>query len=114
MERQHQLAGESLLQGMLADERLELRDRLARQPPQQIGVDASLDRLQPQPVETGDLILCEGLVGEVLVGPTPPRGERLTELSEVAAGSVSRSERPSAIGRSNRTASISFGSTSSR
>ena len=64
---------------MLTNERLQLRDQLPRQAPLEVGIEPQLDRLQPELLETGDLGLGEGLVGELLEGPAPPESQRLTE-----------------------------------
>ena len=64
---------------MLTNERLQLRDQLTRQASPEVGIEPQLDRLQPELLETGDLGLGEGLVGEVLEGPAPPECQRLTE-----------------------------------
>ncbi len=64
---------------MLTHERLELRDQLASEATREVGVDAKLDRLQTELLETGDLGLRERFVREVLERSTAPERQRLTE-----------------------------------
>src|SRR5215211_1662250 len=64
---------------MLCDERLQLADQLRVPSELELGVDSLLDYTQAQLLETGDLALGEGVVGEVGQGPAAPECERLGE-----------------------------------
>jgi hypothetical protein len=72
-------------------ESLEFRDQLLRHAVAEIGLDASLEGIQPQLRETGDVRLCPTLVGVVLVGVPPPQAQRLAERHG-GAGRVYRHE----------------------
>ena len=59
MQGEHQLASQAFLQGMLTNERLQFGDQLSGHPPLEVGIDPSLDRLEAQLLEAGDLGLGE-------------------------------------------------------
>ena len=72
-------AEQALAEGMLGDERLELRHELRMLPEREVGVDPPLDRQQVQLLEARDRRLRERLVGEIGErGPAPER-ERLAQ-----------------------------------
>ena len=72
VERQHQVAVESLAQRCLAHERLELRDQLGISPVSQLGVDAVLEHRPPELVEPGRLPPEQPLVIRAVEGRSPP------------------------------------------
>src|SRR5262249_53288801 len=74
VEREHQLAAHPLAKGVLVDERLELADEIAGAAELEVGVNASLDGVQPQFLEAADLVLRERLEGEI--GKRRPSPER--------------------------------------
>ena len=65
VEREHQLRPQALSVGVLADQRLELPHHLGMAAERQLRLDQLLQGGDPQVVETGDLALGEGLVGEL-------------------------------------------------
>jgi hypothetical protein len=79
VEGHHQLGGETLPQGVLADQALELTDELVGESPPQIGVEAQTHGFETKLLEPPDLGLGEGLVGDVLVRPAPPQRQPLAE-----------------------------------
>jgi hypothetical protein len=79
IEREHQLRAKPFTEGMLADESLEFGGELDVAPECEIGVDAVLQRAEPQLLETEDLTLGERLVRDVGERGAAPECERLTE-----------------------------------
>jgi hypothetical protein len=79
VERKHQLRPQALTQGMLEHECVQLADQLGMAAGRKLGVDARLEGGQPQGVQTGDVRLDEGLVGEVGERRSPPERERLAK-----------------------------------
>ena len=77
--REHQLPGEPLPQRVLSRQGQQFRDQFAGEPPSEVGIDACLDRLQPELVEPRDLLLCERLICELLVGVPAPQRQRLPQ-----------------------------------
>ena len=116
VEGEHELGAQPLARGVLADERLELGDQGRVAAERQIGLDALLERQQPELVEPGDLGLRELLVGEVRERRAAPHVERLAgggreRRSRVAALERARDRRRAR--RSKRAASSWSGSMSS-
>ena len=64
---------ELLAQRVLRDERLELARDLGVAPQREVGLDAALERHEPELLEAGDLGLGERLVGEVRERGSPPQ-----------------------------------------
>ena len=91
VEREHQLAAQPLpaaaarLRGLRAR-----RPARAWRPASQIGLDPLLERDPAQLLETGDLGLSEGLVGEVGKRRAPPKRQRLGAASAAALSGSSR------------------------
>jgi Protein kinase domain len=81
VQREHELRPRPLAERMLADEGLELRDELGGAPECEVSVDASLERDEPQLLETKDLRLRERLVRDVGERRAAPESECLTENS---------------------------------
>ena len=79
VEREHELGAQVLVERMLDDQRLELRDQLAGAAEGKVGVEAVLHRLQPQLVQPGDLRRNGVLVQDVLERPPAPEGECSSE-----------------------------------
>ena len=79
VERQHELRAKPLAERMLADERLELCDELSVAPECEVGVDAPLERDEPEFLETEDLSLGERLVRDVGERRAAPERECVTE-----------------------------------
>ena len=79
VETEHQLAAKALPVGMLVDERLELGNEGRMTSTLKVRIDTGLDCRQSQLVETSDLRLSEGLVGEVGERRPSPQRERLAE-----------------------------------
>ncbi len=79
IEREHQLATETLAQRLLCDERLELGDERLVPSKREVRVDPLLERQEPQLFEALDLRLGEGLVREVRQRLASPQRERLAQ-----------------------------------
>ena len=90
VEREHQLPAEPLAAPVLGDQRLELGDELAMAPEREVGLDAVLERRQPQLLQPRHLGLRERLVADVLVGVPAPQPERLAEARLRRAGLAPR------------------------
>src|SRR4029079_16563318 len=73
IQREHQLSRETLAQRMLADERGELRDEFTGEATLEVCIEPELDRFEPHLLETADLGLGEGPLGEVLADTPPPQ-----------------------------------------
>ena len=86
VERQHELAAQTLAQRVRRDQRLQLADQVGMPAAGQLGVDALLERRQPQLLEPQDLRLRERLVGEVGERRAPPQGQRLAQLRGGSSG----------------------------
>ncbi len=102
---EHELGGEPFPQRMLPGQALELRHQLAVAPSCEIRLDTSLDGFETQLVEPADLCLGERLVGELLVGPSPPqlqgaaqgRRRRLRVLAQQCAPVVDQVLEPNRV-----------------
>src|SRR5207244_5216802 len=79
VEGDHQLAARPLAQRVVPDERFELREDLRVPAELELGVEALLERDEPQFLQARDRGLGERLVGEVGKGRTAPEPERLAE-----------------------------------
>ena len=77
IQRNHQLAPESLPEGELLDEALQLREHRPVSRALEIGRDPVFETHQAELLETGDLGRGEVVVGEVLKGTSAPEVERL-------------------------------------
>ena len=78
VQREHQLAAQPLAQRVLGDQRLELADELRVPAGGEVGVDALLERREPQLLQPRALGLRERLVGEVGERRPAPQRERLS------------------------------------
>ena len=115
VQRQHQLATQTLAQRMLCHERLELADQLGVPSAGEVGVDAVLEQCQSQLLEPADLPLRERLEGESASGrPAPELQRRPQLLGGAPAVFGGQASRPCAARRSQRSRSSSPGSTWSR
>ena len=79
IEREHQLAAQPLAQRVLSDERLELADELGAGTLLEVGVDALLERVEPQLRQPADLARRERLEGKVRQGRAAPERERVAQ-----------------------------------
>ena len=79
VEREHQLAAQALAEHVLGDERLELRHQVVMAAERQVGVDAILERGEPQLVQPGDLALRERLAAEIGQRLAVPQRERIAQ-----------------------------------
>ena len=77
VERQHQLAVDTLPQRIRGRELLQLRDELAVAAERELGVESLLERRQPQLLQTRDLRLGKRLVAEVLQRLATEQRQRL-------------------------------------
>ncbi len=86
----HELARESLPEGMRHRQRLELADCLEVPPGGEIGVEAHLQDEQAQLLEAGDLRIEDGVAVDVLEGTSPPQrlGESQRRCYVVRIGSA--------------------------
>ena len=84
VEREHQLAAQSLAERMLGHELLELADQLGAPAGSEVGVDPLLQRLQAQFLQPRDLLLRKRLVAELVEGRPLPQGERCAQRLGVA------------------------------
>jgi hypothetical protein len=75
VERKHQMATQPLTEGMRPDQLLNLRDELAMSPERKVGLDALLERGQPQLLQRGDRSLGEWLVREICEGRPSPQAQ---------------------------------------
>ena len=79
VQRHQQLRAQALAQRVLGDQRLELGHELRAAPEREIGVEAVLERHQPQLLQAGDLALAERLEREVGQRRAAPQRERLAQ-----------------------------------
>jgi len=79
VEREHQLSAESLADGVVAHERLELSDHAGVRPERKVRVDALLERREPQLLEPAPLRLHERLVRQIRERVAAPEVERLLQ-----------------------------------
>ena len=79
VQRRHQLAPEPLAEGVLGDVGLELRDEFVVAPECEVGVDAELDRTEPDLLEPRDRWPGELLVREVRERRAAPQRQRFAE-----------------------------------
>jgi hypothetical protein len=91
---EHQLCPQPLPVRMLGDQRLQLADELAVAAEREPGLDALLERREPQVVEPRDLRLRERLVGEVGERRAAPECHRLVEHRERPLGVARRQGTP--------------------
>ena len=84
IEREHQLAAQTLAERVLGDERLQLGDELVIAAESEVGVDSILERREAQLLEPRDLALCERLVPQVGQRLPAPKRKRLAENSSSA------------------------------
>src|SRR5439155_1584604 len=75
IEREHQLAAQALPKRVLRDERLQLADELLVAAKREIGVDTVGERRQVNLLESPDLRLRKGLVGEIRERRSAPERE---------------------------------------
>jgi hypothetical protein len=80
VEREHELPAEALPHRMARHEGFELRDELFGAPTRELRLDSIFDRRDAQLLEPDDLVLREGLVGEVAERRASPQLQRRTEL----------------------------------
>ena len=79
VERDHQLPAQLLPQGVIGDERLQLRHELAVVTELQLRLDPLFGRGETKLLQPGDLELWPLLVLELLERPSTPQRERLLE-----------------------------------
>ena len=79
VEREHQLAAKPLPERKPVDERLELGHEVSGASELEVGVDAALQGIEPQLLEAADLVLGEGLEGEVGEGRSSPERQRVAQ-----------------------------------
>ena len=79
IEREHQLAAQTLAKRMFGDERLELRYQLVMVAERQVGVDAIFGRGETKLLQSGDLAPCECLVPELGQRLPAPERKRLAQ-----------------------------------
>ena len=79
VEGEHELRAQPLLQWVLRDERLELRDEVDVPAERQVGVDPLDQRAQAKLLEPTDLVLGERLVGELCEWRAAPHRERFAQ-----------------------------------
>ena len=114
VEREHPLGPEVLAQRPPAGEVVELGDDLGVPTEREVGVDATLDRLQPFLLEPSDLAQERRFVGEVGERRSTPETERSPNQTDAPRGSPSTSAFARADVCSNSRASSSPGPTMSR
>ena len=79
VQREHVQRPQALAVRVLDRQRIELGDDLAMAAGAQVGVDARLERRQPQLVEAGDLTVEESVGLDVGVGVAAPHRQRLAK-----------------------------------
>ena len=79
VEREHQLAAQPLSEHVLGDERLEFRHKLVMAAERQVGVDAVLERREPQLLQPRDLALRLRLAAEIGQRLAVPQRERIAQ-----------------------------------
>ena len=79
VERLHQRAREALVERMLVDERLQLRDELGVAAEREVGLDSQLERGQTCSLEALDLRVRGRVVGEIRERLAAPEVERLAQ-----------------------------------
>ncbi len=79
VEREHQLTARTLAQRVLRHQPLQLADHLGVAPEGEVGVDAVLERREPQLLEARDRALGERLEREVAERRASPQPERLAQ-----------------------------------
>ena len=72
IEREHELSAKALPQGVLLNERFEFRDKRCVATGSEVAFDPLLEAGEHELLQTGNLVLCEWLVGEIRKG-RPPR-----------------------------------------
>ena len=90
VEGDQELTAQALAQRVLADERLELGDELRTAAEREVGVDAVLERHEPQLLQAPDLGLAERLVGEIGERAPAPERERLAQRARRRVGVAGR------------------------
>ena len=90
----HQLPAEAFAVGVSGDQPLQLRDESGVPAQLQIGVDALLERRQPELFEGRDLRLREGLVGEIHQRRSPPQPQRRAQRAALCPRQVRQLPRP--------------------
>jgi len=92
VERQHELAAQTLAKRMLGDHGFELADELSVRGEDQVGLDPVLEGREAKLLQAGDLGLSERLVREVGEGGTAPEVERLPQCLRGALGIAGRKQ----------------------
>ena len=93
VQRQDELRTQALAQGLGGDERVELRHQRGVAAERELRIEASLQRDQPQLLETTGLAPRERLVGEIRERGSAPETERFSEDGG-GAGAVPLAEQP--------------------
>jgi hypothetical protein len=88
VEREHQLAAQAFAKHVLGDERLELRHQLVMAAERQVGVDAILERGQPELLQPGDLALRERFAVKIGQRLSAPERERVAQARRPLDGIV--------------------------
>jgi hypothetical protein len=79
IQREHQLTAQPLPEHVLGDQRFELRYQLVVAAGRQVGVDAVLERRQPQLLQPGDLALGQRHALQLGQRLPPPQRQRITQ-----------------------------------
>ena len=80
VERAHQLTPESLPQGVLLDELLELSHQILARTKREIRIDPLFERRESRLLQAPDLVAQERLEGEILERRSAPERQRCTQL----------------------------------
>src|SRR5262249_25403925 len=91
IQREHQLAAETLAKSVLRDERLELRPQLLIAPEREVARARVLDARQTKPPQRGDLASRERLVPQVGQRLSTPERQRLAQARRSGLRIVPRS-----------------------
>ena len=88
VQREHQLSTQPLAQRMLADERLQLTDKLGVASQSQVGIDPVGDSRNPQLVQPADRGLGERLVVDIGERRAAPHAQRPRSVPAASAASL--------------------------
>ena len=115
VEREHLLPAQPLAQRVLGDERLQLPRDVGVAAEREVGLDALLQRQDPQLLEAPDLRLREGLVAEVGEHRSAPQREHLAQQRRRLVRAAGAEQLPRGlVALGEASASSSPGSTTSR
>jgi hypothetical protein len=94
VEGQHQLATKTLAERMLRGEPLEFAHHLGMALPLEVGLESFLEAVEPQLLESCDLVLGEAVEGDVGEGSPTPQAERRSERACCGIGVSGRTGFP--------------------